>query len=46
MTYFHEIFEETFSEFWRNSLKIKGENENIVRNLKMKSKNWVLVLVV
>ncbi len=25
MTYFHENFEETFSEFWRNSLKIRGK---------------------
>ncbi len=23
--YFHENFEEIFSEFWRNSLKIRGE---------------------
>ncbi len=46
MTYFHENFEEIFSEFWRNSLKIRGKNEKIVRNLKIKNKNYSFVLVV
>ncbi len=46
MTYFHKNFEETFSKLWKNSLKITEKNENIVRNLKMKNKNYSLVLLV
>ncbi len=46
MSYFHENFEETFTKFWRNSLKVTKENEKVVRNLKTKNRKYLLVLIV
>ncbi len=48
MTYFHKYFEETFSEFWRNSLKIrrkKWEHGKKFKNEKQKLLTWTHSLI-
>ncbi len=44
MTYFHENVEETFGEFWRNSLKITEEIDKVARNLKNENRNQKILL--